>query len=281
MEYASLLLHRPGKVNLHDNTILITGGGSGIGLSLASEFLKLGNQVIISGRNIKKLKAAKEKFPGLEIIPCDISKEDSVRSLVREVHQKYPRLNVLVNNAGVIKMWDIKNRATNIAGQKEELLTNIFGTTQLTQSLLPQLLAQEKSAIIIVSSALAFVPMAAAPIYSATKAALHSYSISIRRQLQDTQISVFEVLPAAVDTQMTADMETIIGTENSGPKMSTEKLSFLILKSIANDTYEIRPGMANMLYRLHRLFPSLARNLLQKQSKKILLSLEKQANDIK
>ncbi len=260
-------------MNLTNNTILITGGGSGIGLALAEELLQHNNKIIISGRNHEKLKLAKNKFPALEIIRCDISKEDDVSNLVQEIQLKYPGLNLLINNAGVMRFWNIQKETTVVKEQKEEILTNIFGTIQLAQSLIPHLSKQKESAILNVSSALAFVPMSSAPIYNATKAAIHSYSISLRQQLQHTTIKIFEVLPAAIETQMAIDMEKIIGIENNSPKMSPKTLAGLIVKGLKNNSYEMRPGMANMLYHMHRFFPSLAQNMIRKQSDKILRKL--------
>lgn len=260
-------------MNLSNNTILITGGAGGIGLALAEELLKYGNKIIISGRNFEKLRQAQNKFPALEIIQCDISKEDDVKKMVQEIQQKFPDFNFLINNAGLMKMWNIQKEPTNIKEQKEEILTNIFGTFQLTQSLIPHLSKQKQSTILNVSSVLAFVPMSATPIYNATKAAIHSQSISIRQQLQNTSIKVFEVLPASIETQMTTDMEKITGIQNNSPKMLPDKLAMLIVKGLQNNTFEIRPGMANMLYHIHRLFPSLAQNILRKQSEKILSKL--------
>lgn len=211
-------------MDIGNNTVLITGGGSGIGFALAVELLKHNNKIIICGRNFEKLKQAKKTFPALEIIQTDISDEDSVNSLVEEVQKKHPALNFLINNAGVMKMWSIQKQNASIHEQKNEILTNVFGTVQVTQSLVPHLLNQSNSTILNVSSALAFVPMSAAPIYNATKAALHSYSISIRQQLRGTSIKVFEVLPAAIETQMAIDMEKITGLKDGGPRMSPEKL---------------------------------------------------------
>jgi uncharacterized oxidoreductase len=260
-------------VNITNNTILITGGGSGIGLALAVELLKYNNKVIISGRSVEKLQKAKNKYSALEIIQCDISKEDSVRKLVQEIHKNHDEFNFLVNNAGLMKFWNIQRATTSINQQKEEILTNIFGTFQLTQSLVPHLLKRDHSAILNISSALAFVPMAAAPVYNATKAAIHSYSVSIRQQLRRSSIKVFEVLPAAIDTQMATDMEKIVGMGNSDKKMAPEKLAGLIVSGIRNNNLEIRPGMANMLYYIHRFFPTLAQNMIRKQSEKILPKL--------
>jgi uncharacterized oxidoreductase len=257
-------------MNLSNNTILITGGGSGIGFALAKEFLKHGNKIIISGRNIEKLKIARVNFPELEIIQCDISDEDSVKALVEEINKKYPDLNFLINNAGIMRIWNIQKETASIKEQKQEILTNLFGTIQLTQSLIPHLLKRKNGIILNVSSALAFVPISAAPVYNATKAALHSYSISIRQQLQGTNVKIFELLPGAIETAMANDIEKSLDIENGNPKMSPEKLARLTLKGLKNDTYEIRPGMANTLYIMNRMFPALAEKMLQKQSKKML-----------
>lgn len=259
-------------MNLTNNTILITGGGSGIGLALAKELLKHGNKIIISGRDFERLENAKNNSPALEIIQCDISNEDSVKALVKEIKQKYFGFNFLINNAGMMRMWNIQKETTKIKEQKEEILTNIFGTIQLTQSLIPQLSRQKNSIILNVSSALAFAPMSAMPVYNATKAALHSYSISIREQLQNTSIKVFELLPAGIDTEMTRHVEKTLGID-MGSKMSPDKLAMLTLKGLKNDTYEIRPGMANTLYMMNRFFPSLVKKMFAKESKKILIKL--------
>lgn len=252
---------------LTNNTILITGGGSGIGLALAKELLNHGNKIIISGRNLEKLKWAKRQFPELEIIQCDISSEDSVTALVNEVEQKYPDLNGLINNAGIMGSWDIQKNDADIQGQKDEILTNIWGTIQLTQSLIRQLSNQKNSFILTVSSALAYAPFSAFPVYCATKAALHSYTISIREQLQNTSIKVFELLAPLVETEMVAHIKM------SMPKMTTDQLATLTLNGLKKDNYEIRPGMANMLYLMSRFLPFVIKKSLAKESNKVLASV--------
>lgn len=260
-------------MNLSGNTILITGGGSGIGLALAKEFIQLNNRVIICGRNLEKLKNAKQKFPSIEIIQCDVSDENSVEALVQAIQEKYPDLNFLVNNAGIMKMWNIQHATTNTQEQKAEILTNFFGAVQLTQSLIPHLLKQTNSFVLNVSSALAYVPMSAAPIYSATKAALHAYSVSIRQQLANTNVKIFELIPAAIGTDMAAELEKSIGMETDPSKMTPEELAVLAIKGLKDDKLEMRPGMAAALHTIHRIFPSLAKKMIQKQSRKILLKL--------
>ncbi len=260
-------------MNLSNNTILITGGGSGIGLALAKEFIQRDNRVIICGRNLEKLKAVKLKSPSIEIIQCDVSNENSVAALVQKIKQRYSDLNILINNAGIMRMWNVQKETTDIQEQKAEILTNFFGTLQLTQSLISHLLEKKSSLVLNVSSALALVPMSAAPVYSATKAALHSYSISIRQQLKNTNIKVVELLPAAIETDMAAEIEKSLGMENSSRKMTPEKLAMLTMNGLKNDTPEIRPGVANTLYFVHRIFPSLAQRMIATQSDGMLLKL--------
>lgn len=260
-------------MNLSDNTILITGGGSGIGLALAKQFLQLDNRVIICGRDIEKLNSARKIFPSLEIIQCDISDESSVNELGKVIQQKYSGLDFLINNAGIMRTWNIQNKIINIKEYKEELFTNVFGTIQLTQSLIPQLTKQNESAILNVSSALAYAPISSMPVYCASKAALHSYTISLREQLNDTSIQVFELLPAGIDTEMSREVEKRLGLEGGMPKMSPDKLATLTIKGLKRDTHEIRPGMAGILYAMNRFFPAQVNRMMAKESKKILTKL--------
>lgn len=259
-------------MHLQNNTILITGGGSGIGLALARK-LSLHNKVIICGRDQDKLKQVKAELPDIDIVPCDISNPESVRQLIHTISTNNPALNFLINNAGIMRFWNFSGENFKMDDLQPEIQINLIGSIYLTQSLLPQLQSQRTACMLNVSSALAYVPMSAAPIYSATKAALHSYSISLRQQLGNTRVKVFELLPAAIETQMAIDMEKKFGIENSGPKMSPEKLAKLIIKGVQNDTAEIRPGMANVLYHMNRFFPSLAQRMIRNQAKKILRKL--------
>jgi len=265
-------------VNLSNNTILITGGGSGIGLALAKE-LFVNNRVLICGRNIERLQQVKNKFPKIEIIQCDISNEESVIKLIDEIELKYASLNFLINNAGVMNFWNLTKEISNPTELNNEIQTNLIGTIGLTQGLLPHLLKQENGIILNVSSALAFVPMSAAPIYSATKAALHSYSISLRQQLENTNTKVFELLPAAIDTEMAINMKKGIGMQNQGKDMSPEKLAELTITALRKDRLEIRPGMANMLYKINQILPSVARKMISIQSKKILNKINNKRNE--
>jgi uncharacterized oxidoreductase len=183
------------------NTILITGGGSGIGRGLAEAFHALGNQVIISGRRQGALDEVTAANPGMDSLPLDIADKAGIVAFAEEVRAKFPALNVLINNAGIMRMEDVTApSALDIA--EEEVATNLLGTIRMSVALLPQLLAQPESTLITVSSGLAFVPAAGAATYCATKAAIHSYSLSLREQLAGTSVSVVEIAPPYVQTEL-------------------------------------------------------------------------------
>jgi uncharacterized oxidoreductase len=187
-------------MNLTGNTILITGGGSGIGRALAEQFHQLGNQVIIAGRRQHTLDAVAAANPGIRTIALDTADHASIASAVRKLTADYPNLNVLLNNAGIMRPEDLKRGDPTTA--EAIVATNLLGPIRLTAALMPHLLAQPAAAILNVSSGLGFVPMALTPTYSATKAAIHSYTQSLRYQLQDTAIEVLEIIPPWVATEL-------------------------------------------------------------------------------
>ena len=182
------------------NTILITGGASGIGRGLAEAFYKLGNQVIISGRRQSVLDAVTAANPGMASLPLDITDKAGIEAFAAAVQSRFPALNVLINNAGIMQVEDVKASTVDIA--EAEVATNLLGPIRLTAALLPHLLAQADSTLVTVSSGLAFVPLAATPTYSATKAAIHSWSMGLRHQLKDTSVSVVEIAPPYVQTEL-------------------------------------------------------------------------------
>lgn len=190
-------------MNLATNTILLTGGASGIGLALAVRFLRAGSTVIIVGRRADKLAEAQQRYPGLITRQGDIATAAERTELVRWATAEYPALNVLVNNAGIqnrIQLAD--DAATDWEQRRQELVINVEAPIHLATLLVPHLRQQPGAAIINVTSGLSFAPAAFVPIYSATKAALHSFTLSLRHQLAPTGISVLEIVPPAVDTDL-------------------------------------------------------------------------------
>jgi uncharacterized oxidoreductase len=186
------------------NTILVTGGGSGIGLALAEEFSKLGNKVIIAARSARRLEVAAQK--GFERLTVDMSSTESIRALAATALERFPTLNVVIHNAGIMKNENLLT--TNTAEiALETIATNLSGPMLLTTALLPHLLKQPDATIMTVSSGLAFVPLAMTPTYSATKAAIHAYTQSLRYQLRDTHIGVIELVPPYVQTELMGDRQ--------------------------------------------------------------------------
>lgn len=183
------------------NTILITGGGTGIGLGLAKAFHALGNQIVIAGRRRDILDGVAKNCPGMASYGIDIRNPDEIKSFAAWLSRDFPALNMLINNAGVMKAENLLDQS-DLPDMEAIIETNLMGPMRLTAALLPALLTQPKAAIINVSSGLGFVPMASTPTYSATKAALHSYTQCLRFQLRKTKIKVVELIPPYVATDL-------------------------------------------------------------------------------
>jgi uncharacterized oxidoreductase len=187
-------------MQISGNTILITGGGSGIGRALAEAFHKEGNQVVIAGRRKKLLDETIAANPGMKAAVLDIENADAIRSFAKKLKEDYPALNVVIHNAGILKPESLRDGAIDDA--ETTVATNLLGPIRLTAGLLPLLLKQPKATIITVSSGLAFVPMAMTPTYCATKAAIHSYTQSLRYQLRNSSVQVLELIPPYVQTEL-------------------------------------------------------------------------------
>ncbi|WP_421385457.1 SDR family oxidoreductase [Bacillus salacetis] len=191
-------------MKLSGNTILITGGSAGIGLAFAERFIANGNKVIVCGRRETALQGAKEKHPELITRVCDVGNESERVALFDWVIENYPEVNVLVNNAGIQQRFNVlKADARNDWSYfNKEITTNIEAPFHLSMLFAPFFAEKDYAAVINVTSGLAFTPMAVAPIYSATKAAFHSFTMSLRHQLSDTAVEVIEVAPPAVNTDL-------------------------------------------------------------------------------
>jgi uncharacterized oxidoreductase len=190
-----------------DNTILITGGGSGIGRGLAEAFHRLGNQVIIAGRGQKSLDETIAANPGMKSVTLDVSDPKSVQSFAAQVTKDYPSLNVLINNAGMMRPENLLEASNDLSDAESTVATNLLGPIRLTAALLPSLQKQPRATIMTVSSGLAFVPLAMTPTYCATKAAIHSYTQSLRYQLKSTNVEVIELIPPYVQTTLMGDQQ--------------------------------------------------------------------------
>jgi uncharacterized oxidoreductase len=182
------------------NTILITGGGSGIGRALAAAFHALDNQVVIAGRRAGLLQETAAANPGMKSAVLDIGSAEAIRGFAEQLIRQYPALNVVIHNAGIMRGELLQKGA--LADAEATIATNLLGPIRLTAALLPLLREQPRAAIMTVSSGLAFVPLANTPTYCATKAAIHSYTQSLRYQLRDTRIQVLELIPPYVQTEL-------------------------------------------------------------------------------
>lgn len=189
-------------MNLTGNTILITGGGSGIGRGLAESFHALGNQVIISGRRRRALDETTAANHGMKSLTVEIDDPGSLRAFAARAIAEFPSLNVLINNAGIMRRESLLAQQPDLADAEAIVATNLLGPIRLSAALLPHLQTQPHAAIINVSSGLAFLPRAQTPTYCATKAALHSYTLSLRAQLCSSNIEVIELIPPYVATHL-------------------------------------------------------------------------------
>ncbi len=190
-------------MNLTGNTILITGGGSGVGRSLAGAFHQAGNQVIITGRRQSTLDETVRANAGMSAMLLDVDKPDDIQRFVAEIKDVAPKLNVLIHNAGIMKPENLKAGVESLQTAEANICTNLLGPLRLTAAILPGLLAQPEATVITVSSGLAFVPIAPFASYCATKAAIHAWTQSLRRQLRDTSVEVLELVPPYLQTELT------------------------------------------------------------------------------
>lgn len=188
-------------MNLRGNTILITGGASGIGYALAERFLASGNEVVVCGRREDKLREASEKLPRIHTRVADVAEEAERIALFEWATGAFPDLNVLINNAGIQRRVDLTENE-RWSETRMELAVNLEAPIHLSRLFVPHLSQRVNPSIVNVTSGLSFVPLANVPVYCATKAALHSFTLSLRYQLADTPIGVTEIVPPAVDTDL-------------------------------------------------------------------------------
>lgn len=234
------------------NTILITGGSAGIGFEIAKAFSEKGNNVIITGRNEARLTSAAAKLKNTTGIVSDVADKQDVEKLVATLKSDFPAINIVINNAGAASYYLLDNVDNAYERAEGEIITNYLSIIGLNQKLFSLLGAQPEAAIVNVSSIAAFVPNHVIPTYAASKAALHSYTQSLRLTLQkQTAIKVFELMPPLVNTEFSTE----IGGENGIP---ASEVADALIKAFENDTYEIHVGRTADLFGLFLQSPEQA-----------------------
>ncbi len=203
-------------MELSGRTILITGGASGIGLGLAATFRQSRNRVIICGRSQDKLAQVKEKYPDITTLTCDISDVEQRKQLVSEILRRFLDFDILVNNAGIQRYIDLRKGYDELKSGEDEIATNLVAPIELTALFIDHLIKRPSAAIINISSGLGFMPAFNTPVYNATKAAIHAYSLVLRQQLKDTPVRVVEVVPPMVDTGLNKIGRDAVQVKNRG-----------------------------------------------------------------
>jgi len=256
-----------------NNTILITGGTTGIGFELANQFLRLSNTVLITGRDRSRLDAAKAKLPGVHPFQSDASDPKAIAALFDKVTHEFPDLNVLINNAGIMRRINLQEPGGQSDDIGREIETNLIGPMRMAQQFLPHLKKKENAAIMNVSSGLAFVPLPVSPVYCAAKAGLHSFTLSLRVQLKNTRIKVFELAPPATQTDLLAnsDPEDMKGVSI----MNVVDMVRRAIEGFKKDEIEIRPGQSNSLKLMSRIAPQFILNQLSKPVDRMLAESNK------
>ena len=237
-------------MKLENRTVLITGGTSGIGLELAKQLLGRGNTVVVTGRDRAKLEAAERALPGLYAFESDVSDPEAIAALHDSVLARFPALDTLINNAGIMRRLDLDRDLDDVT---REIDTNLGGPVRMVHRFLPHLKTREGGLIVNVSSGLAFVPFPALPVYSATKAAVHSFSLSLRAQLGGTGVTVVELAPPPVETGL---FRGEFEAETRGQKfMEPAVLVRRAIAGIEAGRVEIRPGLSKVLNAMSRIAP--------------------------
>ncbi|MFV0466861.1 MAG: SDR family oxidoreductase [Lachnospiraceae bacterium] len=231
-------------MKLRSDTILISGGSSGIGLEMTRQLIALGNTVIITGRDMEKLEKAKRELPTVHIYQSDVSDSQSIANLYSKVSTDFPNLNILINNAGIMRIVDFTD--TQYEKICSEIDVNLNGPIRMVHQFLPLLINKPEAAIVNVTSGLAFITFPKAPIYSAAKAGFHAYTKTLRLQLKDTNVKVFELAPPKTSAAL-IDRTDPEDEKNSMPTMEVTKVVRIAIKNIKKDKLEILPGLSKVL----------------------------------
>lgn len=252
-------------MKLEHRTVLITGATSGIGRELARELLRRGNTIIATGRDQEKLDSICNELPGIHAFRSDVADSVAIEALSRDVLARFPSLDTLINNAGIMRNLKL-DESRHLLDVTREIAVNLCGPVQMIQQFLPQLKSRPGSLIVNVSSGLAFLPFPAAPVYCATKAAIHSFTQSLRVQLEGSGVTVVELAPPGTETPLfRREFEREMKGEAA---MDPKRLALLAIAGIEAGKLEIRPGVANVLKIMSRVAPSFMLKQLTKLARR-------------
>ncbi len=253
-------------MKLSGNTVLITGGSSGIGLALAEGFAERGSRVLVCGRTEETLRRAQERIPGLATLVADVADEADRRRLLDWVETEHPDTNVLINNAGIQRRAHFADGPE--AADTGEIATNLEAPVRLSALFLPHLLRHagqgRPAAIVNVTSGLGYVSLAATPVYGATKAGLQAFTRALRHQLRGTGVEVVDLSPPAVDTPLLTGAQDPGGAKGGPPVIPPAQFAKEALRALEQGRTEIRVGGAQLLYVLDRISPRLAFHILNR-----------------
>lgn len=241
-------------MNLKNSTILITGGSSGIGLELLKQLSQIGANIIITGRNAASLNETKKQFPNVHTFQSDVSKSADIVKLYHEVTEQFPDLNIIINNAGLMRLIDLQDSSPDLENINREIATNLSGTISMVHQFLPHLLTKKSAAIVNVSSGIALMSYSAAPVYSASKAGVRAYTQALRLQLEDTNVKVFEMIPPGVNTNLQNDWSVL---PNPAMMMSVEKMVKVAIEGLQKDKKELHPFLIRIIKAGTRIAPGL------------------------
>jgi len=244
-------------MKLTGNTVVITGGTSGIGRELVERFVARGSRVVTCGRRKDRLAQLESKLPGVSTFPCDVADEAQRKAFADWVAARHPAANVFINNAGIQLVTDL-TRPVEVERIRLEVETNVVAPIHFSSLFVPLLAGKAGAAIVNISSGLAFCPIAFMPVYCATKAAIHSLSLSLRRQVRDLGITVYEIAPPGVDSELGRERWAKGATSHGG--MPVAEFVDAMLKALESETLEFAVGEAEgMRAKREALFPVINR----------------------
>lgn len=251
-------------MDLKNSTILITGGTAGMGLEFVKQLTEIGAKLIVTGRNQAALDETLRQFPTAHAFQSDVSNPKDIEKLYADVTQQFPDLNILINNAGQMRLIDLQDSSLDLVNINREIATNLSGTIQMVHQFLPHLLTKKSAAIVNVTSGIAFMAYSAAPIYSATKAGVRAYTQALRLQLEETNVKVFEMIPPGVNTNLQNDW---VVQPNPRMMMSADKMVAVAIKGLIKNKKELKPTPIRIIKLASRIMPNVLLRLGHREFK--------------